>query len=277
MHILFLDDSSRERAKFVGIGGVIFHDSCISSLGQLFDATKERHGIPLDEEIKWSPKRDSWIYNNLAKDKRGAAYSEFLNLVRVYGGTVLVAVMRKDITSFDTRGAKWQCIEFVSERFQFFLQHQEDRYGIIIADFPGSGSEEKNLLTNYHELRQKGTRFVKLSKIVMNLLTTESQWHPGLQIADLIVGVTTAMCTAHSAYASPFWNIVKEKLHRTASGSVIGCGLKIFPPESAADVHEMLFPEEFEESYVEYTGKMRWLYSQVMSEDELDINFPRFQ
>jgi hypothetical protein len=276
MNILFLDDTTQEKETFVGIGGVIFHDTCISSLCQLFDATKEEHGIPSNEEIKWSPKRDSWIYNNLKGHRRDSAYSAFLDLVRVCSGTTMVAVIRKDVTSFDTAGAKWQCIQFISERFQFFLQSQEDRNGIIIKDFPGSGTEEKKLLSNYYELRRKGTRYVKkLSNIIMNLLTTESQWHAGLQIGDLIVGVTTAMCTAHTDYAERLWQMVKERLYRSESGNIIGCGLKIFPQESAEDVYARLFPEHFEKDYREYIEEMRLLYSQVMSEDELDINFPR--
>ena len=98
MNILFLDNTTQERGAFVGIGGVILHDTCISSLGQLFDATKEEHGIPSNEEIKWSPNRNGWIYNNLKGRKRALAYSAFLNLVKVCSGTAVIAVIRKDIT-----------------------------------------------------------------------------------------------------------------------------------------------------------------------------------
>ena len=122
MNILFLDDSSQENERFIGIGGVIFHDTCIHNLNQLFDAVKEEHGIPTDVEIKWSPRKNNWVYTNLIEDKRNSAYSAFLNLIRLCNGTTMVTVICKDITSFDTTEAKWQCIEFISERFQFFLQ-----------------------------------------------------------------------------------------------------------------------------------------------------------
>ena len=110
----------------------------------------------------------------------------------------------------------------------------------------------------------------------MNLLTTESQWHAGLQIADLIVGVTTAMCTPNTDYADNLWQTLKERLYRSESGNIIGCGLKIFPQESAEDIYTRLFPEHYEQDYTEYIEDMRELYSQIMSEDDLDINFPRF-
>jgi hypothetical protein len=276
MNVLFLDDSSQESERFVGIGGVIFRDTCINTLNQLFYAIKQEYGVPTDAEIKWSPKQDNWIHKNLREDKRNLAYSAFLNLAKLCDGTVMVTVICKDITSFDTAKAKWQCIEFISERFQFFLQSQDDANGIIIEDFPGSGKEEKRLLKDYYEFRQKGTRFVKPSNIIMNLLTTESQWQPGLQIADLVVGITTAMCTSRRDYAINLWQIVKEKLYRNPAGSTIGCGLKIFPKESAENIYKRLFPEYFEQDYTEYIEEMRHSYSQVMSEDELDTNFPRF-
>lgn len=98
--------------------------------------------------------------------------------------------MRRDITSFDVIQAKWRCIEFVTERFQFFLQAQEDKNGIIIADFPSNRKDEKQLLNDCYRLLEMRTRYVKPSNIVMNLWTTESHLNPGLQIADLIVGIT---------------------------------------------------------------------------------------
>jgi len=163
MNILFIDDTEQIRKRYVGIGGAIFRDDCVGNLFSMFRGTKEVHGIPPEEEIKWSPDRDSWIAENLIEDKRISAYSAILDLVRIFGGTEIVAVVRRDITSFDVIQAKWRCIEFVTERFQFFLQAQEDKNGIIIADFPGSGKDEKKLLSDYYqhnrslEVRQKGT------------------------------------------------------------------------------------------------------------------------
>ncbi len=57
-------------------------------------------------------------------------------------------------------------------------------------------------------------------------------------------------------------------------GEVMGCGLKVFPPETAEEIHEVLFPEDFEEGYEEYRERMRHLYSVLMSEGELNMHFP---
>lgn len=57
MNILFIDDTEQLGQRYVGIGGVILHDSHIGGMIRLFDSKKEHHGIPAEEEIKWSPKK----------------------------------------------------------------------------------------------------------------------------------------------------------------------------------------------------------------------------
>lgn len=282
MNILFIDDTVQVKNEYVGVGGVIFHDDYLSDLFRLFRKKKALHGIPLDEEIKWSPDKDSWIARNLIAEKRITAYSDILNLANLFKGKILVAVMRRDISNQSTIEAKWRCIEFVTERFQFYLQNHEDSKGLIIADFPGSGKEEKKLLQDYYQLLEKGTSYVKPTNIVMNLLTTESCLNPALQFADLVVGITTAMCTTQRKYATTYWHLIKPNFHCNLNGKIMGCGLKVFPSEIAGEIHSVLFPEEFEEirgseeSYEEYNERMRYLYRVLMDEDELDMHFPRY-
>jgi len=275
VNILFVDDTEQLNKKYVGVGGVILRDDSINTLCTLFKRKKESHGIPAEVEIKWSPPKTSWLRQNLIDKNRISAYSDILDLLRSFDGKVIVAVVQRDELKQGVIEAKWKCIEFVTERFQFFLQEHEDRNGIIIADFPGSGKEEKELLQNYYQLLEKGTYYVRPKNIVMNLLTTESHLNPALQLADLVVGITTGMCTPRRGYAIPYWEIVKRSFHRNQNGEVMGCGLKIFPNEIIGEIHATLFPEEFEESYEEYIERMRYLYSVLMSEEELNMHFPR--
>jgi len=278
---LFIDDTGQNKDKYVGIGGVIFQDECINNLFSMFRSRKEAYSIPAEEEIKWSPRKNSWIFENLRGDRRISAYTNILGLVRLFKGKLLVAVAQRDTSKQSLIEAKWKCIEYITERFQFYLQAHEDKKGLIIADSVGSGKEEKKLLQDYYQLLKKGTKYVKPSNILMNLLTTESHLNPALQIADLVVGITTGMCTPQRNYARRYWDIVKRNFHRNQNGEVMGCGLKVFPNEIVEEIHATLFPEEveeiggFEESYEEYIERMRYLYSVLMSEDELDMYFPR--
>jgi hypothetical protein len=281
MNILFIDDTEQINGQYIGIGGIIFHEDCLDSLFSQFNQKKESHRIPLSDEIKWSPDKNSWIARNLVDDNRVAAYSDILSLVTLLKGKLIVAVVKRDLSKQSLIEAKWKCIEFVTERFQFYLQAHEDRKGLIIADFPGSGKDERKLLRDYYQLLEKGTKYVKPENIIMNLLTTESYLNPALQVADLVVGITTAMCTPKNNFASQYWDTIKHNFHCNRNGEVMGCGLKVFPNEIAKETHRILFPEEieeaiqYEESYEEYIERMRYLYSVLMSEEELDMHFPR--
>ncbi len=281
MNILFIDDTEQLNKQYIGVGGVIFHDDTLTNLCALFKGKKELHGIPAEIEIKWSPPKGSWLGLNLINENRIIAYSDFLNLVSYFDGKVIVSVMKKDGLNQSTTGAKWKCIEFVTERFQFFLQEQTDRNGLIIADFPSNDKEDRELLDKYYQLLEEGTHYVKPKNIVMNLLTTKSHLNPALQLADLIVGITTAMCTTRQDYALPYWETVKRNFHANQNGQVMGCGLKIYPKEIIGGILPTLFPEVIieseneEESYKEYNDRMRYSYSVLLSEEELDLYFPR--
>jgi len=281
VNILFIDDTEQLKKQYVGVGGVILRDDSINTLCALFRRKKELHGIPTEVEIKWSPPKSSWLRQNLIDENRISVYLDILDLLRSFDGKIIVAVIKRDELKQSVIEAKWKCIEFVTERFQFFLQEHEDRNGIIIADFPGSGREEKELLQNFYQLLEKGTYYVRPKNIVMNLLTTESHLNPALQLADLVVGITTGMCTPQRDYALPYWDTIKGNLHCSQNGEVMGCGLKVFPKEIVGEILATLFPEviqeseDFEESYEDDIERKRRLYSVIMSEEELDIHFPR--
>jgi hypothetical protein len=56
----------------------------------------------------------------------------------------------------------------------------------------------------------------------MNLLTAESHLNPAFQVADLVVGITTGMCTPKRNYALPYWDIVKRDFHHNQNSAVMG-------------------------------------------------------
>jgi hypothetical protein len=281
MNILFIDDTEQLSKTYIGVGGVILRDDTLSNLYSLFTSKKEAHGIPSQEEIKWHPPQNSWLRQNLKDEDRISAYSDILDLIGSFNGKIIVAVLRRDNPAQNIVDDKWKCIEFVTERFQYFLQEQDDKDGIIIADYPSSNVENKELLGRYYQLLANGTRYVKPNNIVMNLLTTQSHLNPALQLADLVVAIATGMCTPHNQYALPYWDIVKRNLHCNKNGEIMGCGLKVFPREMVDELMKALFPETIKEredvgmSYAEYIENQRYIYSVIMSEEELDMHFPR--
>ncbi len=131
MNILFIDDTEQLNKQYMGIGGVIFHDDYLNSLFVLFNQKKASHSIPPEEEIKWSPSKNSWIAKDLIDDNRISAYSDILGLVRSFNGKIIAVVIQRDASKQILIEAKWKCIEFVTKRFQFYLQTHEDRKGLI--------------------------------------------------------------------------------------------------------------------------------------------------
>ena len=93
MNILFIDDTEQINRQYVGVGGVVFRDNSIPDLFAAFTYRKALHGIPPTEEIKWSPRRRTWISENLVRDKRISAYCDILDLVRLFNGRAIVAVV----------------------------------------------------------------------------------------------------------------------------------------------------------------------------------------
>jgi len=281
MNVLFLDDTQQIGSEYVAVGGVVFHDDQLRDLSDVFEKKKAEHLIPADEEVKWSPARHSWLREHLRGQERVAAYLDILGLVRLFRGKIIVAVTRTQETPVDVVRVKWECMRFVTERYQFLLQNADDPHGVIISDFPGSQREDRDLLRKYYELRKTGTGYVRPENIIMNVLTTESHLNPALQIADLVVGATTSMCSSRPTYAVPYWDNMKSSFYRGKQGWVMGCGLKVMPGAMVSEVQARLFPEEVPVTAVrpmmrdEDVEQLREWYSVIMTEEELDLHFPR--
>jgi len=230
MYILFLDDSCQRKDRYVGLGGVAFHDQYLFQVAKRFNAIKKKYSIPPIEEIKWSPKRSSWIYKNLRGVRRFQVYSLILRLINRFRGTVFVSVGSPYTDS--RQRVKTQIIlnniENLLERFEMFLKTQNE-YGIIIADHERCHKDNKKLLEHFYEMQMTGTRYIIPRMIPLNLLTAPSHQVPFLQIADLIVGITVAMISGMDEYAKQYFPIIKDTFYRRKNGEIAGYGLKLFP------------------------------------------------
>src|SRR5216684_5273372 len=83
MEIFFADDSQQSGARegmgrLVAFGGVFVPDSALRPLHTAIDGIAGAFGIPKGEELKWSPKKDSWIYKSLLGEDRKNCYRQVL-------------------------------------------------------------------------------------------------------------------------------------------------------------------------------------------------------
>ena len=81
-------------------------------------------------------------------------------------------------------------LTFLAERFERMLA-REDSYGVIVLDSRERAKDDR-LRRFFERLRDEGTEFMELDRLVDSLLLGPSHFSIGLQVADLVVGSTVA-------------------------------------------------------------------------------------
>ena len=279
MYVMFLDDTGRDNDLVNGVGGFIIEGQLLGQLGSRFTARKQAVGIPEGTEVKWSPPHDSWIRQNLIGAAKSKICAELVSLVSELHGSILVALLGTKELGEKAAQAKLQCIEFLVERYQYYLQSQSST-GILILDEASSHKENRLLLETCQGFLSRGTRYVQPNRITMNPVTTHSELSPGIQLADLIVGASCCMCGTNDLPARPVWPQVAACLYRNQHGRASGCGLKAYPCSLASQVYAKLLGDEVSmatqsipSSQDLSSEELRYLYSQVLSDDLLNAYF----
>jgi hypothetical protein len=235
VELLFLDDSVQQGRRsglgqVVAVGGVFVREERLQPLERKIDDICEAHGLPAKSEVKWSPPPTNWIHDHLVEKKREECYREILQAAAEHEVRAVVAVLDLGRKPMSITTAVHQDLTFVFERATIYLQN-EKRLGLIIADKPGGGKkQEEEVLDVVLETIQAGTDFVPPTQIPINVMTTHSRLVRSLQLADLIVGITTAMVAGAERYAAPLFPIIRPMfLRHQYKWTIGGTGLKIHP------------------------------------------------
>lgn len=208
------------------------------------NAIVESFGVPPGDEIKWSPKKGSWIYDNLKGDTRNECYSQVLRAAQSLGVQALVIVWDTGRTTLQGERAFEKCLDFAFERLSVNLSKREEQ-AIIVADRPGGGKkQEEGLLQNFLDRVESGTEYSVPDWCSLNILTTPSKLLRQLQLADLIAGITTAMVAGQYKYAKPLFGEVKSMLIQNHAGTIGGTGLKVFP-DALWNLYRWVLEEEY--------------------------------
>lgn len=236
MEIFFADDSICRASRpglgrLFGFGGILINDDALLPLERTIDEICGRARIPDGTELKWSPSRSNWIHRNLVGRAREDCYRQVLEAAHNHGARAVVVVWDESRSRHRGPAVMQRVFEYAFERVSMRLQ-DEDRIGIIVADRPGGGSkEEERLLRDCVATIHAGTQYVAAGRIALNLLTTPSHLVRHLQVADLIVGATTAAVGGESTYALPMMATIKPMFIRNSLGLIGATGLKICPSD----------------------------------------------
>lgn len=247
---MFLDDSKQNDAprqgigSLVAIGGIIVAASQANEMNRrLAEECSSKFGLPNDAPFKWSPPKKSWCRTNLSDQKRGELIKHVLTIAREYDPSAIVSLCElatSPITGADTH--EMSALLMVMERFHGSLEFRET--GMIIIDRPAGGkSDEENYLTTCADIAASGSKYAKFKNLACPIVSMPFSLSRILQVADLIVSITTAHFAGRPAAAEFFPYVLP--LLKPLDGRRGGASVKIHPDFKYANLYHWLLEDEY--------------------------------
>lgn len=236
MYAFFADDSAQNSARrgmgrLLAFGGVLVPATTLRQLENAVEDLARKHGLPPGEEIKWSPRRGSWIYENLKDKARIDCYREVLIAARDLECKAVVAVCDYEMRNLKPEWGLERCVTYALERVSTYLDNLEDSC-IIVSDRPAGGHKEADkFVESFVEHLSSERNHMAPSSFAINLLAAPSHTIRLLQLADLVVAIITAMFAGQTKYAAEYFDIVKSMFIKNALGYIGGTGVKAFPDQ----------------------------------------------
>ncbi|MBA8885805.1 DUF3800 domain-containing protein [Dokdonella fugitiva] len=248
MQLFFADDSAQSSArkgmgKLVAFGGVLVPADRARALSQQIDSIAAAYSLPPGEEIKWSPRKGSWIHQNLQGEARTACYNAVLVAAAEHGCKAIVSVCDYQLRNLKPEWGFERCVQYALERVSTHLSAASEE-AIIISDRPSGGHKEADrFLESFTEHLASQNNHMLEQTFAVNLLTAPSHMMRGLQVADLVVAITTAMFAGQTKWAATCFEPVKAMLIKNNFGYIGGTGAKVYP-DSLINLYKWVLGEE---------------------------------
>ena len=236
MHLAFVDDAQQAHPTrpgmrpLVATGGIVVPIDAAGNLESELGAICAAYGFPDGEEFKWSPDRDDWMRDNLVAARRRDFFAEVLGAAGQAGVVVLVMISDTECNPATTGAPTPQFDTTVTflERVHNYVD-DEGSYAVVIADRHGGGTrQDTEFLVNCQRVLTRGTRYVTLDRLPINLVTTQSSLVRLLQLADLVTSCTTAFVAGENEYSPAVFEAILP-LARREYNCYGGRGIKIHP------------------------------------------------
>lgn len=250
MYLFFADDSQQAHPSrpgmgpLVAIGGIGVPTHQIRLIEREVNTICESYGFPDDEEFKWSPRRNQWMYNHLVHPERTQFFTEILEIFRDLDAFAIVVIEdREGRTATRADDHYEDATALLLERIHLQLQARETE-GILIVDQPGGGRvREERYLQQLFEMRLNGTDFVRFETIAMNVVSMRSHFSRLLQVADIVTACTLARIAGQRRYTASVFDHVQPLLCKE-QGRIGGVGVKIYP-DRYSYLYHLLLGDEF--------------------------------
>ncbi len=259
MHLIFADDAKQASPSRPGMGPLVATGGLIvpaETCGQLEMAVNQAcadAGFPDGEKFKWSPGRETWMRSNLIEDDRRDFFLRVLDLSRSADARAFVVIedgSRNPAIAGQT--AEFDTVIMFIERIESYLSTQGST-GVVITDRPGGDrAAEDVFLTDCLEVLLKGTPYVTVEHIPINVLSTSSRLVRLLQLADLVTSCTTAYVAGEDQYAPAVFPAILAIAHRDYD-CVGGRGVKIHPDGRYRNLYHWLLDDT---DFVRFQGSM---------------------
>lgn len=244
--VFFADDSRQQNptrpgmGPLVAIGGINVPAEEVGSIGREIDDLCSSAGFPPEEEFKWSPGRELWMWKNLRDEARRGFFLSVLDILSQKDVSAVIVI--SDTICSTATGAETSEID-VTRMFLERVDQQCGRgcsQGFVVVDRPGGDRrDEETFLAECLETLQSGTKYVKPKHIAHNVISTPSNLSRLLQAADLVTGCTLSMVSGESQYALPVFDSILKLLDQSM-GRIGGYGLKIHPDFKYANLYHWI-------------------------------------
>lgn len=108
----------------VAIGGIFVEDSALRPLNTRIDEIAHEFGVPNGDELKWSPRKGSWIYDNLHAETRTACNMKVLQAAVEHNVRGIVICWDTGQTTLKGERAFNKCVDFLFERIAVHLEKE---------------------------------------------------------------------------------------------------------------------------------------------------------
>ncbi|MBN2135845.1 MAG: DUF3800 domain-containing protein [Acidobacteria bacterium] len=214
-------DESKQN-KWLGFGGILIDSSKLLKFDRTFYSTLRNHNVPVNEgssddlkkiEIKWSL-NNGWIKENLRADAKVRLYVDILNLINEFEITLISSefdLPESRNFGYSEEKCRDESYIYLYERIEKYCELNKQTAFVIVDQETDPKTNLKRIKENYNLIKQ-GTKYVPLNHIYGHGFPISSYMHPGSQLADLIVGITTAFISNNQdKYAEQHWKYLKGK------------------------------------------------------------------
>lgn len=257
MKFFFADDSSQTCAragmhKLMAFGGILLSGDALKPLSLAIDEIANTHGFPADEEIKWSPRRGSWMYETLKGEERAKCIDAVLAAALAHECKAIVGLCDPELRNIKPEWGFQRCFQYALERVSNHLTDSHEE-AVIIADRPSGGHKEADqFLTSFAEHLASTHNHMLEETVALNLLTAPSHMVRHLQVADLVVAITTAMFAGQTKWAASHFKRVRSMFITNRHGLIGGTGVKVYPDKLINLYHWVLGEDNYSKVGVMY-------------------------